>query len=78
MKIIPNISLYGTNIETKRQEIKAYFNNTYDVYESLFETLVNDQAFYAEANSLRHPIIFYFGHTATFFINKLIIDKTIT
>ena len=78
MKIIPNISLYGTTVEAKRQEIKAYFNNTYDVYESLFETLVNDQAFYAEANSLRHPIIFYFGHTATFFINKLIIDKTIT
>ena len=78
MKIIPNISLYGKTIEEKRQEIKAYFNNTYDVYESLFETLVDDQAFYAEANALRHPIIFYFGHTATFFINKLIIDKTIT
>jgi len=77
MKIIPNISLYGTTVEAKRQEIKAYFNNTYDVYESLFETLVDDQAFYAEANALRHPIIFYFGHTATFFINKLIIGKTI-
>jgi 5-histidylcysteine sulfoxide synthase/putative 4-mercaptohistidine N1-methyltranferase len=77
MEIIPNISLNGTTVEAKREEIKAYFNNTYDVYESLFETLVNDQAFYAEANALRHPIIFYFGHTATFFINKLIIDKTI-
>ena len=78
MKIIPHISLDGDSVENKRDEIKAYFNNTYDVYEKLFESLVNDEAFYARANSLRHPIIFYFGHTATFFINKLIIAKTIS
>tara|TARA_B100000519_G_C14186590_1_gene411038 strand:+ start:167 stop:433 length:267 start_codon:yes stop_codon:yes gene_type:complete len=26
---------------------------------------------------LRHPLIFYFGHTATFFINKLVLSKAI-
>jgi len=78
MNIIPNITLDGDNIEQKRQEIKEYFNNTYDVYEKLFDSLVNEDAFYDRANSLRHPLIFYFGHTATFFINKLIIAKTIS
>lgn len=77
MNIIGNISLYGDDIEVKRQEIKSYFNNTYDVYEKLFELLVSDEAFYQRADRLRHPIIFYFGHTATFFINKLIIAKVI-
>ena len=27
--------------------------------------------------SLRHPLIFYFGHTATFFANKLMVSKII-
>jgi hypothetical protein len=27
--------------------------------------------FYQRPNSLRHPLIFYYGHTAVFFINKL-------
>jgi 5-histidylcysteine sulfoxide synthase/putative 4-mercaptohistidine N1-methyltranferase len=71
------ISLNGNDIQKKRQEIKEYFNLTYDTYEKLFESLKNDEAFYERANSLRHPLIFYFGHTATFFINKLIIAKTI-
>ena len=37
--------------------------------------------FYIRANRLRHPLIFYYGHTAVFFINKLnvanLIDKRI-
>ena len=78
MQIIPNISLNGDNIESKRQEIKAYFNNTYETYEELFESLKSDEVFYEKATSLRHPLIFYFGHTASFFVNKLIIDKSIS
>lgn len=27
--------------------------------------------------ALRHPLIFYFGHTATFFVNKLLLAKLI-
>ena len=26
---------------------------------------------------MRHPLIFYFGHTATFFVNKLLLAKLI-
>lgn len=67
-----NISLITGDIKTKRTEIKKYFNDTFELYESLFELLKDDDAFYEKPNSLRHPLIFYFGHTATFFINKLI------
>lgn len=61
--------------EAKREEIKRYFNLTYDSYEMLFETLANDEAYYLRPCSLRHPLIFYFGHTATFFTNKLVLAK---
>jgi len=63
------------DIEAKRQEIKSYFNLTYDAYEALFLTLKSDSAFYERPCSLRHPLIFYFGHTATFFTNKLALAK---
>ena len=73
-----NISLHGDDTKQKRQEIKTYFNDTFDIYEKLFEVLASDKSFYQKADNLRHPLIFYFGHTATFFINKLIIAKLIT
>lgn len=78
LKITKNISLHGTDTEQKRQEIKEYFNDTYDIYEKLFEVMANNEAYYQIADKLRHPIIFYFGHTATFFINKLILAKIIS
>jgi 5-histidylcysteine sulfoxide synthase/putative 4-mercaptohistidine N1-methyltranferase len=59
------------DIESKRQEILDYFHHTFTLYESLFECLAGDEAFYTRANRLRHPLIFYYGHTAVFFINKL-------
>ncbi len=70
-------SLTGTDVAAKRKEIAAYFNATFECYESLFETLVSDQAYYQKPISLRHPLIFYYGHTATFFINKLILSGLI-
>ena len=63
--------LTGTDPEQKRQQILDYFHATCDRYESLFATLTCDEAYYIKPIALRHPLIFYFGHTATFFINKL-------
>jgi 5-histidylcysteine sulfoxide synthase/putative 4-mercaptohistidine N1-methyltranferase len=57
--------------ESKRLEILDYFHNTFSLYESIFECLNDEKSFYARANPLRHPLIFYYGHTAVFFINKL-------
>ncbi|UJD91940.1 5-histidylcysteine sulfoxide synthase (plasmid) [Rahnella aquatilis] len=57
--------------EEKRQEIREYFLRTWELYESLFDCLADERAYFSKAISLRHPLIFYFGHTATFYINKL-------
>jgi hypothetical protein len=57
--------------EATREDIRRYFHDTFSLYESLFECLSGDEAFYARANTLRHPLIFYYGHTAVFFINKM-------
>lgn len=65
--------LTGDDVEAKRSEISRYFNATFDKYESLFETLACEEAWYTKPIPLRHPLIFYYGHTATFFVNKLVL-----
>lgn len=69
--------LMGSDVQAKREEIRHYFHTTFDRYESLFEVLSEDEAYFRKPITLRHPLIFYFGHTATFFINKLLIAKLI-
>jgi len=71
------ISLDGESVEKKRVEIQAYFNNTFELFEKVFELLKDESVFYKKSEPTRHPMIFYFGHTATFFINKLINMKII-
>jgi len=70
-------TLIGLDSESKRQEIKTYFQFCYKRYESLFRLVADEEAYFIKADSLRHPIIFYYGHTATFFINKLKLAKVI-
>jgi len=69
--------LTGTSVSKKRHELKAYFQQTWATYESLFAMIDSDEAYYLRPEPLRHPLIFYFGHTATFYINKLILGKFI-
>lgn len=69
--------LSGEDVDLKRQELKAYFNHTWHTYESLFALINHDEAYFLRPERLRHPLIFYFGHTATFYINKLILGKFI-
>lgn len=64
--------------KTFRSRLRHYFLDTFTTYESLFECLANDQAFYTKPITLRHPLIFYYGHTATFFINKLLLTRMIS
>ena len=66
----------GTS-EQKRAEIRAYFHASYSLDEQLYDTLADDAAFYLRPEPLRHPLIFYLGHTAAFYINKLIVAKVI-
>jgi 5-histidylcysteine sulfoxide synthase len=69
--------LDGEDIDKKRHEIREYFLNTCEIFESVFEVLKCDDVFYRQSEPTRHPMIFYYGHTATFFINKLINMKII-
>ena len=63
--------------ELKREEIREYLHNTFQLEEQLYEVLKNDDAFYLRAESLRHPLVFYYGHTSTFFINKLMLASLV-
>ncbi len=69
--VTKTVLLNEGDIEQKRREILDYFHKTFSLYESIFECLNGNEAFYARANPLRHPLIFYYGHTSVFFINKL-------
>lgn len=75
MPVLQTLKLTGENETLKRQALKHYFNQTWARYESLFELIKHDHAYYLKAEPLRHPLIFYFGHTATFYINKLKLGK---
>jgi 5-histidylcysteine sulfoxide synthase/putative 4-mercaptohistidine N1-methyltranferase len=69
--------LTGSDVENKRAELKAYFEQTWELYESLFSLINEDEAFVLRPEPLRHPLIFYYGHTAVFYINKLLLGKFI-
>ena len=69
------LQLSGQNAEQKRSELLAYFTQTWELYESLFDCLADERAYFNKAISLRHPLIFYFGHTATFYMNKLMAGR---
>lgn len=76
-RIAKTLLLSGVSEATKKQELRDYFHNTFSLYESLFDTIQTNDAYYLKPEPLRHPLIFYFGHTATFFINKLILGNFI-
>lgn len=67
-----SVRLDGEDITVKRQELRDYFQQSFDLFESLFDLLKSDAVFYRQSEPTRHPMIFYFGHTAIFYINKLI------
>jgi len=70
--------LNGGSINEKRIELKAYFKETWANYDCLFALINDDSAYFLRPERLRHPLIFYFGHTASFYVNKLMLGKFIT
>ncbi|XP_071117341.1 uncharacterized protein [Haliotis cracherodii] len=60
-----------------KEEIKLYFENSYDLNESLFTALKEESVFYKCPDRLRLPLIFYFAHTATVYVNKLLLASFI-
>ena len=77
LRVTKTLRLDDGDPEVLRQEVLDYFHKSFSLYESIFECLNGDEAFTARANPLRHPLIFYYGHTSVFFINKLNVAKMI-
>jgi hypothetical protein len=54
-----------------REQVMDYFRNTWELTTALFTGLKTDAAFYAVPDLLRRRLIFYFGHPAALYANKL-------
>lgn len=63
---LPDLSVCG------REEVLDYFDNAWTLHEVLFAGLKGAEAFYRPPDhNLRHPMIFYYGHTTSLYVNKL-------
>ncbi|NET76600.1 MULTISPECIES: 5-histidylcysteine sulfoxide synthase [Okeania] len=67
----PKLDNSNTNNKL-RQDILDYFNNAWQLEDILMNSLVGEETFYSNPDPLRNPLIFYLGHSAVFYINKLI------
>ena len=53
-------------------QAQAYFDNSWTLYETLFAGFNGEEGFYRPPpHGLRHPQIFYYGHSACLYVNKL-------
>ncbi|MDD4778094.1 MAG: 5-histidylcysteine sulfoxide synthase [Fermentimonas sp.] len=75
--ITKTIDLRSGSPDNKREEIRDYFLKTWAIDELLYTQLKSDEIFYKRGDPLRHIILFYLGHTAAFYINKLFLAKII-
>lgn len=65
------LPLYDTSKVT-RQSALEYFDNSWTMMEVLFAGLRGEEPFYRPpVHGLRHPQIFYYGHTPVVYVNKL-------
>jgi hypothetical protein len=55
-----------------RTKLLEYFEKTWDLDDILMKSIVGQKTFYLNPDPLRNCLIFYLGHTAVFYINKLI------
>ncbi|NEN87484.1 MAG: 5-histidylcysteine sulfoxide synthase [Okeania sp. SIO3H1] len=67
----PKLNSSHTN-NRLRQDILDYFHNAWQLEDILMNSLVGEETFYFNPDPLRNPLIFYLGHSAVFYINKLI------
>lgn len=52
-------------------KLAEYFEDTWRLYEWLFSSIADDAGWYLQPDPLRNPLIFYLGHPAAFYVNKL-------
>lgn len=56
-----------------QETIKQYFINSWQLEETLLKTINKEEIYYQQSDKLRNPLIFYLGHSAIFYINKLLL-----
>lgn len=67
---LPQIAF--TNGTFTKQQLQDYFDNTWTLTEVLMASLQGEEAFMRPPyHDLRHPMIFYYGHPAVLYVNKL-------
>jgi 5-histidylcysteine sulfoxide synthase len=66
----PKLHAYNSSHEL-RSTIFDYFNNAWELDDCLMQSIVGQDSFYLNPDPLRNCLIFYLGHTAVFYINKL-------
>ena len=70
--VLDSASMALVNLRTAtRADVLAYFRNSWALSEALFSGLRTDASFYMIPDKLRRPLIFYFGHPAALYINKM-------
>jgi len=52
--------------------LRAYLEDSWRLSDELFGALTSNEAFALQPDPLRNPLIFYYGHTAAFYVNKLV------
>lgn len=57
----------------KQEALLSYFQDSWELYEWLFSAIKNDETYYESPDPLRNPLVFYLGHTAAFYINKMVL-----
>uniref|UniRef100_A0A7S3GUJ5 Generic methyltransferase n=1 Tax=Spumella elongata TaxID=89044 RepID=A0A7S3GUJ5_9STRA len=63
----------------RRVALQDYFDNTWTLTEVLLSSLQGEEAFMRPPyHDLRHPMIFYYGHPAALYINKLRVAGLLT
>lgn len=70
--VLESLSMAFVNLQTaSREDILAYFRNTWALTDTIFSALRDDSVFYMVPDRLRRPLIFYFAHPAALYINKM-------
>ena len=71
-------SLPLLNLNAGRSAVLNYFKNTWSLTEQLFSALVSDEAYFVRPyHKTRHPLIFYYAHPASLYVNKLLVSGMI-
>jgi len=73
---------YSSSSVLIKKSLQDYFDNTWTMTEVLLASLQGEEAFQLPPyHDLRHPMIFYYGHPAALYVNKLrvagLLDKPI-